>query len=214
MRTRAGTFRLLEDGTLEGEARLEYTGHWAELLRDQEDQEPAATRERELRELMSRRLPGSELSDVRIENVTDPARPYANAYKIRVPGYAQRAGNRLIVQPGVFQKGVAQVFAAAERRTGVHFPFAWSEEDRVTVEVPAGYVAEGSLDLAGIDAGAAKYGPQLSFDGSRLTYTRVFAVAPRGVLYDTTYYQAFRAFFEAVHRGDGQPVVLRKKDAR
>ena len=121
VKKRIGTFRLLDDGTLEGEARLEYTGHWGELLRDQEDQETAATREKNFREFVTKRLPGAELSEVRIENIADPSQPYTNTYKIRLTGYAQRAGNRLILQPAIFQKGGTQTFAAPQRKTRLHF---------------------------------------------------------------------------------------------
>ena len=214
VRKRFGTFRLLEDGTLEGEARLEYTGHWGELLREQEDQESAATREKELRDFVVKRLPGAELSEVRIEHVVDPSRPYTNAYKVRIPGYAQRAGSRLILQPGVFQKGAPQMFAAAERKTGVHFPFAWSETDLITIDLPAGYAPEGAVGRQGFDLGAAKYEPHVTLDGSRLTVKRDISVATRGVLYSAPYYQSFREFFEAVQRLDAQPIVLRLKDTQ
>jgi transglutaminase-like putative cysteine protease len=213
LKKRTGTFRLLDDGTLEGEVRLEYTGHWGELLREQEDQDTAAAREKSLRELVTKRVPGAELSEVRIENIPDPSKPYTNAYTIRVPGYAQRAGTRLIVQPAIFQKGVVQTFAATQRQTRLHFPFAWNEEDVVTIQLPAGYVPEPATDRQALDAGAAKYAPQLTFAGSTLTFRRGLSLATSGV-YEVNTYQPFRAFFEAVHKQDSQPVVLLKKDAR
>jgi hypothetical protein len=120
----------------------------------------------------------------------------------------------LILQPAVFQKGVPQVFAAPQRKGDVHFPFAWSEDDEITIELPAGYAAEEPVDRTGFDAGAAKYEPQLSLAGTRLTFKRSLTVATRGVLYSAPFYQAFRDFFEAVHRADGQPIVLRKKETR
>jgi transglutaminase-like putative cysteine protease len=213
VKKRFGTFRLLEDGTLEGEARLEYTGHWGELLRDQEDQETAAAREKDLREFVTKRLPGAELSEVRIENIPDPSKPYTNAYKIRMTGYAQRAGNRLILQPAIFQKGGTQTFAEPERKSRLHFPFAWSEEDVISIELPDGYAPEQSINLQTIDVGAAKYEPQLTLTGSKLTYKRGLSLATSG-LFEVNIYQPFRAFFEAVHKADSQPVVLRKKDAK
>jgi hypothetical protein len=215
VRKRLGTFKLLEDGTLEGEARLEYTGHWGELLREQEDQEAAATREKELRELVLKRLPGAELSEVRIENIPDPSKPYTNAFKIRIAGYAQRAGNRLIVKPSVFQQGVSQIFAKAERKTGLHFPFAWSEADEITIDLPDGYAPEQTLERKGFDVGVARYMPSLSIARARLTFKRDFAIGSGGgMLYDAAQYASFRAFFAAVHNADGAPLVLRKKDAR
>ncbi len=142
LKKRTGTFRLLDDGTLEGEARIEYTGHWAETFREQEDQDDASEREASLRNLITRRLPGAELNDVRVENVTELTVPYANAYRIRIPGYAQRTGTRLVIQPAVFQKGLQPTFVRADRKTNVYFPFPWTEEDIVTIEAPEGYTVE------------------------------------------------------------------------
>jgi transglutaminase-like putative cysteine protease len=212
MRKRFGTFTLLEDGTLEGEVRFEYNGHWGEVLREREDQEAAAAREKDFRELMTKRLPGAQLSEVRIEHIPDPTKPYTNAFKIRLPGYAQRAGNRLIVKPSIFQQGVTQIFARTERKKGLHFPFAWSEADEITIDLPDGYAPEQSLDRKGFDVGAAKYMPRLSLTGSRLTFMRDFSLETGGLLYETSYYSSFRAFFEAVHNADSAPLVLRKRD--
>ena len=53
--------------------------------------------------------------------------------------------------------------------------------------------------------------PNANLDLSR---KRALAVATSGILYDSTHYAPFRAFFEAVHRADAQPLVLRKKDGR
>jgi hypothetical protein len=213
VKKRFGTFRLLDDGTLEGEARLEYRGHWGELLRDQEDQETAATRVNNFREFVTKRLPGAELSEVRVENLADPSKPYAYAYKVRLTGYAQRAGNRLILQPAMFQKGGTQTFAAPQRKTRLHFPFAWSEDDVITIELPAGYAPEEPITRNAIDVGAAKYEPQLTITGSKLTFKRGLSLATSG-LYEVNIYQPFRAFFEAVHKTDSQPLVLRRKESR
>ena len=212
VKKRTGTFRLLEDGTLEGEARIEYTGHWGEVLREQEDQDTAADREKYLRELVSKRLPGVEISDVRIEHVADSQAPYANAYRIRVPGYAQRTGTRLAFPPAVFQKGTEALFAREERKSAVHFPFPWTEEDVVTIDLPPGFAVEDASPRRGFDVGGASYEPALSIAGSRLEFRRTLAVAKQGIVYDAAAYAPFRAFFKMVHGTDAQAVVLRRKD--
>ena len=48
----------------------------------------------------------AELSDIRIENVTDPVKPFIYAFHVKVPGYAQRTGKRLFLQPAFFQRGL------------------------------------------------------------------------------------------------------------
>ena len=212
IKKRVGTFRLLEDGTLEGEARLEYLGHWGEMLREQEDDEAPADREKSLRELMTRRWPGAELSDIRIENIPDPSKPYVNSFTVRIPGFAQRAGNRLILQPAVFQKGVEQTFRAAQRTTQLHFPFAFSEHDEVTITLPKGYAMQEGAGPKPVDAGAGVYTPSLSMEGSALVYRRKLSLNAPG-LYAITLYGPLRTFYESVHKADGHTVIVSRTSA-
>ena len=212
LKKRVGTFRLLDDGTLEGEARLEYFGHWGEVLREQEDDEAPADREKSLRELLTRRWPGAEVSDIRIENIPDPSKPYANAFTVRIPGFAQRAGTRLILQPAVFQKGIEQTFTAAQRTTQLHFPFAFSEDDEVTITLPEGYAMQEGTGPKPVNAGAGVYTPSLSMNGPALTYRRKLSLDVPG-LYAITLYGPLRTFYESVHKADGHTVIVSRTSA-
>src|SRR5205823_4586991 len=98
---RIAKLRLSEDGTLEGDVRIEYTGHFAIEKKGQKDDSPAQD-EQALRDLVKAQLNTAELSDIRIENATEPVRPLVYLYHIRVPEYAQRTGKRLFLQPAFF----------------------------------------------------------------------------------------------------------------
>lgn len=212
-KNRTGTFRLLEDGTLEGEARLEFHGHWASIFREQEDQDAAAEREKDLREIVTKRLPGAEVTEAKVEHVTDLAGPYTNVYRLRVPGFAQQTGSRVFLQPSFFQKGVDALFRSVERKTNVYFPFPWTEEDVVTIELPAGFTVEPSALPKRMDVGAASYEARLDLTGSTLVFRRSMVVGTGGIFFAAALaYKPLRAFFEAVHRADAHTVVLRRKD--
>jgi hypothetical protein len=212
LKKRVGTFQLLDDGTLEGEARIEYLGHWGQTLREQDDEQSPADREKALRDLMTERWPGAELSDIRIENMSDLSKPYVNSYKVRIPGFAQRAGQRLILQPAVFQKGVAQTFAAAQRTTQLHFPFAFSEHDDVTITLPEGYSMQEAAGPKPINAGAGLYTPSISASGSTIKYSRKMSLATPGV-YATTLYGPLRTFYESMHKADAHTVIVTRTTA-
>jgi hypothetical protein len=212
---RTGTFKLSEDGTLEGECELTYTGNWAATFREQEDQESSAEREKTLKESLEKRFPGVEVSHVRIENVEDPSAPYKNAYRLRIPGYAQRTGSRLFFTPAVFQKGVDAVFSASARVSDVYFPFAWSEEDDLTIELPPGFQLEQPERPSNIEAGAARWALVIAIehDRNRLVVKRSFAMGlTNTILFPQKTYPALKQFFDRVHAQDGHTLVLRRKD--
>lgn len=215
LKKRTGRFRLTEDGTLEGEARVEYFGHWADTFREQEDQDAPAEREKSLRERIETRFPGAEVSEVKVENVIDLSKAYANAYRIRVPGYAQRTGSRLFLQPAVFQKGIPAVFQGAERKSEVYFDFPWAEEDVVHIELPAGYRLEESADPKPVMAGPLTYETRLSIEGGHLVLRRTQVVGKGGaILFPQRSYRALRAVFDSIHKGDHRTVVLRRTDSQ
>lgn len=62
-------------------------------------------------------------SNVQVENVTDPAKPLAYSYHVRIPGYAQRTGKRLILEPAFFKYGLPAVFTASTRKHWVNSPY-------------------------------------------------------------------------------------------
>lgn len=139
---RTGTFRLLEDGTLEGDVRIEYTGHLGYDKKEYNDDDSPAQREQTLRDMVKAQMSTAELSDIKIENVTDPIRPFVYAYHVRVPGYAQRTGKRLFFQPAFFSRGAGSLFPSATRTHDVYFNYPWSERDDITIELPAGFVLD------------------------------------------------------------------------
>jgi hypothetical protein len=214
VKRRTGTFKLAEDGTLEGDVRLEYAGHWGDVFREQDDQDAPSEREKELRTLITQRLPGAEVTDIKIENTTDPSGPYVHAYKLRVPGYAQRTGTRLFLQPAVFQKGLPAVFQSAQRKTEIHFQFAWTEDDVVRIDLPAGYTLEAPERPAPLDAGAVSYDAKMSVANGTQLVVRRTAVFGKGsaILFPPTSYEIVRKVFENIHKGDTHTLVLRKKD--
>ena len=88
------------------------------------------------------RIPAAELSDIKVENVTDPVKPFTYQLHVRVPGYAQRTGKRLFVQPSFFQFGEGAMFPTAGRVNNVYFHYPWSEEDHVEITLPEGFALD------------------------------------------------------------------------
>jgi transglutaminase-like putative cysteine protease len=218
VRKRTAALKLLEDGTLEGDVALEYTGQIAVQRRENVEDESPQERERLFTEEIVNRLPTAELSGFTIDNADDAEAPYVVRFRLRVPGYGQRTGSRLFVQPAVMQRGAEALFTDSTRRHHVYFPYAWSEQDTVTIELPDGYIAEEAAGPAvfGLGQGSTLYSPkvQMAADGRRVNYTRSLFVGAQGnILFRPDDYKEVKSFFSEVQRHDGFTIALRRRTA-
>jgi len=214
VKKRTAKLRLNEDGSLEGEARIEYTGHFAVEMKEDNDEETAEQREKKLKNSVNERLGGAEISDIKIEGANDPIKPFVYSYKIRVPGYAERTGKRLFLQPAFFQKGVGPLFPISGRQHDVYFHYAWTEEDQVVIELPEGYAldnADRPGDLAFGNLGYCKFRIGVTQDQRSLEYNRSFQFT--GMLFGKEHYPNLKKAFDALHQQDNHSITLKQSAA-
>ncbi|HEV3469129.1 MAG TPA: DUF3857 domain-containing protein [Pyrinomonadaceae bacterium] len=217
---RTGKFKLDADGTLEGDVRIEYTGHLAADRKELNDDDSPEEREETLRETFTSRMGGVEITDIKIENVAADDKPFAYSFHVRVPGYAQRTGKRLFIQPAFFQRGLGPLFPTAARRHDVYFHYPWSEEDTVEITLPEGFALDNPEAPAAFGAGPiSRYEPKaaVSQDGRTLTYKRSFFFNPRNdsgmILFPATAYPQLKRYFDQVHQQDGHTISLKQAAA-
>jgi len=211
----SGKFRLLEDGTLEGDARIEYTGQFAIDRKMDNEDDSAAQREETLRNQLKARLSTAELSDIKIENVADPINPLTYSFHIRVPGYAQRTGKRLFLQPSVFRHGIGPMFAAAQRKQSVYFHYPWSEKDEVEIQLPEGFALDNADAPAPFAAGAiSQYKVSVGSDGKRLVLKREFFFGGGGnIMFPDTSYSQLKFLFDQLNKSDEHTITLKQASA-
>jgi hypothetical protein len=212
---RTAKLRLLEDGTLEGDVRIEYTGHLANDKKEYNDDDSPQQREDTLRDMVKSRLSTAEISDIKIENVTDPVKPFAYAYKVRVPGYAQRTGKRLFLQPAFFQHGVSPLFSTSDRSNNVYFSYPWSEDDTVEIELPAGFALDNADAPQPFQAqDVSKYEVKISVttDKRKLIYHRAFFFGGgrAGLLFPAAGYPQLKGLFDELNKRDNHTITLKQ----
>ncbi|HZH33075.1 MAG TPA: DUF3857 domain-containing protein [Pyrinomonadaceae bacterium] len=211
---RTAKLKLDAEGTLEGDVRIEYSGHLGKDKKEYNDDDTPAQREETLRSLIKARMSTAEVSDIRVENVTDPVKPFAYAYRVRVPGYAQRTGKRLFLQPAFFQRGANPLFPTTQRHNSVYFNYPWSEQDDVTIELPAGYALDNADAPVGIDAGqTSKYDIKLAVtkDGRNLLFNRKFFFgSATGMLFPVASYGQLKTLFDELHKRDNHTITLKQ----
>jgi uncharacterized protein DUF3857/transglutaminase superfamily protein len=211
---RSAKLKLSEDGTLEGDVRVEFTGHFAMERKEDLDEESDTRREESLKEELKGQMSAAEFTDIKVENVTDDEKPIVYAYHVRFPGYAQRTGKRLFLQPAFFQHGIGPLFATTSRQYDVYFHYAWSESDEVNINLPKGFALDNADAPAPFGSGAiTEYKPNLAVtaDGSMLVYKRSFFFGGGGtVLYPVQSYPQLKAYFDMVHKQDNHSIVLKQ----
>ena len=212
---RIGRFKLLDDGTLEGTVKIEYTGHLGSLYKTNNYESSAAKREESLKEELKKQISAAEVSAISVENVSDPEKPFIYQYKVRVPNYAQKTGKRIFLQPGFFEYGKNPLFASATRKYDIYFQYPWSENDDIEIELPKGYVLDNAempgkiadpnqIGVLDINIGIAK-------DSSFLKYQRNFKFGTRdNILFPVGVYQPLKTLFDAFHTANTQLITLKQ----
>lgn len=215
---RTAKFKLLEDGTLEGTVRIEYSGHLGYQRKLNNYEDSANKREETLKAEIKSRINAAEINDITVENVSDPAKPFAYVFKARIPNYAQKTGKRLFLQPNFFEYGSSPLFTASTRKHPIHFNYPWSENDSIEIELPDGYALE-SPDAPAPIADAQKISSDsirmtISMDKRKLTYDRKFYFGGGGnIMFPVNAYPALKNMFEAFHKNDTHSLVLKQGSA-
>lgn len=215
---RTAKLRLSEDGTLEGDVRIEYVGQLAIEKKEEADDDSPTQREQNLRDAIKEQLSTAELSNIQIENVTDPVKPLIYSFHVRVPGYAQRTGKRLFFQPAFFQNGRRPLFQTSGRVHNIYFHYPWSEEDLVNIELPAGFApdnADAPAPFASGDLSRYIVKMGLTPDGKSLVYKRNFFFGGGNAGLDRLYfgletYIPLKTFFDTLHKQDNHIITLKQ----
>jgi hypothetical protein len=133
---------------------------------------------------------------------------------VRVPGYAQRTGKRLFLQPEFFQHGIGPLFSGSVRRYAVCFSYPWSEEDVVTITLPAGFTLDNADAPSPLKAApVGDYSPTIGVtrDGRTMVYKRSFFFGGgNNIVFPVTSYSSLKVYFDAVHLNDNHTVTLKQ----
>jgi hypothetical protein len=206
-----GSLRLSEDGSIEGRLEEEYTGHnsgWRKRgLLAQSDVQRQEAFKREIATVLST----AEVSDVSIENAGDPEKPLTYRCHVRLPAYAQRAGKRVFFVPDVFRQNAKPVFTATTRKNPVYFPYAETQDDEVTIEIPSDFDFEAPRVPAAIRLGSlGEYEVRATIQSrKKLVYTRRFVISqPGGAVVPAESYAALKSVFGAIANADSQMFTI------
>jgi hypothetical protein len=205
---------LSEDGTIEGDVHIQYTGHEAVSMKQSYEDDSAAEREKSVSDLVKRRMSTVEISQINIQNVTEQSKPVTLDYHVKVPGYAQKTGKRLFLQPEFFEYGIGALFPNGDRKQPIYFTYPWSEDDTVTITVPEGYELDNADSPGSIAAGTvSSYDVKINFNKETRTlgYKRTFFFGGgNSILFPVTAYAQLKQLFDMIHEKDSHAITLKQ----
>ncbi|MDQ4122730.1 MAG: DUF3857 and transglutaminase domain-containing protein [Acidobacteriota bacterium] len=213
---RTGRFKLLEDGSLTGTLKIEFTGHNAINRRSSGFNDSEQKRADDFKNELKEQISAADITDVKVENFGDNSLPLVYSAKVSVPGYAQKTGKRLFLQPGFFKYNSQPVFSSATRLHPIFFRYPWSEKDDIEIELPAGFALE-NADTPGLIADKSQIGKvdvsiSVTKDNKLLVYKRSFHFGKGGnVYFPVETYGALKGMFDAFHKADTHSLVLKQE---
>ena len=217
-KVRKGRFTLDAEGTLEGDVELVFTGHEAVTRKADNWSESLDAVNKDFREKMTDRISAAEVSDIVWTNLDNNVLPLVVKYHVRVPGYAEQAGSRLVFAPSFFEQGTPMVFAAAERKFAIFFSYPWSEHDDIEIVLPEGYTLDkpSAPQPVGELGGAFGAAYKLQYNSKTRTfgYSRDFALGANGMfIFRQESYPVLKNLFELLHKSDTHSIMIKPKAA-
>jgi hypothetical protein len=208
-----GVFKLSEDGTLEGDIFIMYTGHEGSVQKENSERQSPEQREETFKKMIQARLSAAEISNIQIENATDIEKPFTYRCHLRIAGYAQATGKRLFFAPDVFQQGAQPVFELKERKYPILFSYPKTDTDSITIDLPDGYELEAPQIPPPLQIGSAgQYTVEASVKGSRLTFLRRYVIGKDAHLgFAANAYPALKQIYDYIALGDAQTLTLKQK---
>ena len=116
------------------------------------------------------------------------------------------AGSKTVVPVSVFTTRSKNPFAATTRKHPIYFPYPSSEEDEVTLTIPAELKVATLPPQEELKGGALNYRAETKRKEGVITFKRSSMIGV--TMIETKYYDAIRNFFNAVATSDEHPLVL------
>ena len=195
------------DGSLTGTITVRFEGGDALEHRLDELQTDEAGRKKDLEDELQGWLPtGAIIKLTKAEGWDSNDAPLIATFSVNMPGYASTAGKRLLVPTYLFQARQMDAFKHVDRKFPVYFPYAFSESDKVSISLPAGYTLENAPQQETARLNYAAYQNLAQCDGKQLLTQRILQV--NGIFFRLEQYPEMKTFFGKVQAGDEQQAVL------
>ncbi|MDQ8187067.1 DUF3857 domain-containing protein [Pelagicoccus sp. SDUM812002] len=207
--SRIADVRIDEYGDLEGSIAIKFDGYeGVAMKRAFSGQTDDEREEFVLEKHWQSRMPRTEIDDFSVKYADSRENGLIVRFNVKIPGYADLAGERMILNPSVFQQGASTVFPDETREVPIGFPFRPLVMDKVTIKVPSEFHYEASSGTTAEFDGALITRKSLVTisDAAELVYQRLYTL--KGTLINTEFYGRVKAEFDALNEADHRPLTF------
>ena len=209
---RTGRLTVDLDGTLEGEVEIAMTGYAAvarkRAARGKQQEEIDA----DFRKIITDVLPAAEITELTWENLTGLDLPVKIRYKMKVPGYADAVGSRLVVPLDCFVHNQPAEFSADVRKFPIVFWHPYVERDNIRITVPEGFKADAPSapeNVTGPGGIGCTYRVGYRPIARQIDYTRELVVCKDGHIgFSADSYPALKHRFDQIKLSDAHTLVF------
>lgn len=207
--TRIANLVLDEYGDLEGAIAIKYDGYEAIAMKRAFAGQTDSEREAFVLEThWQSRLPRAEIDNFEVKHSDSREEGLVLKYDVKIPGYADFAGDRLILNPSVFQAGSSPVFSDETREVPIMFSYCPLVMDKITVQLPEGFAYEASAGASTEFEGAMVERKSLVTinEANELVYQRLYTL--NATWADSKFYPLVKAEFDALNESDHRPLTF------
>lgn len=209
---RSAELKLGVDGAVKGEVRIDFYGAEALERRLSALETDEAGRKKELEEELKFLLPANATVEMTNSMRWDKEDESLLAiFHVEVPEFASAAGKRILIPVAFFQPRYKRTLKTGPRKYPVYYPYAYTEQDNISLELPQGYALETLATPQNTKTDFAKYSSSASSTKNYLNLQRSFKFS--GVFFPVSSYEDLRGFFAKVQAGDELQTVLRQEPA-
>jgi len=200
--------KLDADGNVEGNLTLTYEGQEALRRRIKAIDQDEPQRHKDLEEVVQRSLPQGAVVKLQSAEAWETSlTPLKAQFRIQVPNFANKAGQRLLLPVAILHANGQALFSSNRRAHPVYFEYPSEVYDDVVIRLPPNTQVEALPAKGKIDRGRISYESCPEKQENTLHLKRSLKTEAYYILPEN--YLALKQFYEQVRASDEQQVILK-----
>ena len=209
MTKRTANMTLDADGNLKGTIVVDFQGQEALEHRLDARERDDAGKKKDLEDEMKQWLPaGAKVELASADGWTSLDKPLSATFKVEVSAYSSAAGKRVLFPSMLFVPTTKHAFEHAARKYPVYYPYAFTEHDRVTIQLPSGFSLENTPTNHDLGIDYAHFQAMNVSDGKQLVSERLLQF--NAIFVPVNQYDELKTFMSKIQDSDEQQAVLRQ----